>query len=178
MTDFDWTPERVDRLTSLWNDGLSIREIGDMLGCGKNAAVSKAHRVGLPQRQNPVKRGYIRKTPDEGQRAETRRQQLKHEQREKVKVGKTITPYAIRPGFAGPIPAWVSGCQWIEADLRELRRTAGSMSAYLDLLKGAKCGHERVSGRPYCLEHCARAYTRREPEAAKNLHAASGAEAA
>lgn len=165
MNDFEWTPERVARLTRLWDEGHSTREIGEMLGCGKNAAVSKAHRTGLPERPSPIKT-YVRRTPEEMQRAELQRQQRKHEQREKVKAGRPVTPFAIRPGFAGPIPAWVTGCQWIAADLRDLRRTAGSMHAYLEVLKGCKCGAERVPGRPYCLEHCGKAYTKREPKAA------------
>lgn len=42
-----WTPERIAALKSLWDVGLSTREIGLKLGITKNAVVGKAHRLGL-----------------------------------------------------------------------------------------------------------------------------------
>ena len=43
-----WTQDKIIRLTQLWSAGeLSAAEIGRELGCGKNAVVGKAHRLGL-----------------------------------------------------------------------------------------------------------------------------------
>jgi GcrA cell cycle regulator len=50
-----WTPERVEQLGSLWNEGLSTAEIGRRLGLTKNAVVGKAHRLCLPPRPSPLK---------------------------------------------------------------------------------------------------------------------------
>ncbi len=52
-----WTPERVAEVTRLWNEGLTTAEIGKRIGVSKNAVVGKAHRLGLPPRPSPIKRG-------------------------------------------------------------------------------------------------------------------------
>jgi GcrA cell cycle regulator len=39
-----WTPERVDRLTELFEEGLPTAEIGRRLGLTKNAVIGKLHR--------------------------------------------------------------------------------------------------------------------------------------
>ena len=51
-----WTGERVAELRRLWDEGLSTAEIGRRLGVSKNAVVGKAHRLGLPPRQSPIRR--------------------------------------------------------------------------------------------------------------------------
>ncbi|MGB2321440.1 MAG: GcrA family cell cycle regulator, partial [Candidatus Puniceispirillaceae bacterium] len=47
MTDNAWTDERLAQLRKLWDDGLSISQIGDALGVSRNAIAGKAHRMGL-----------------------------------------------------------------------------------------------------------------------------------
>lgn len=49
-----WTAERIAELHRLWAEGHSTAQIARMLGCGKNAVMSKAHRLRLPSRPNPV----------------------------------------------------------------------------------------------------------------------------
>jgi len=51
-----WTPERVEEVTRLWNEGLTTAEIGKRLGVSKNAVVGKAHRLELSARPSPIKR--------------------------------------------------------------------------------------------------------------------------
>ena len=48
-----WTDERIERLTRLWDEGVTTAEIGRMLGITKNAVIGKVHRIGLVQR-NPT----------------------------------------------------------------------------------------------------------------------------
>ncbi|MGB0843778.1 MAG: GcrA family cell cycle regulator, partial [Alphaproteobacteria bacterium] len=52
-----WTEERISALRQLWSDGLSAAEIGRRLDVSKNAVIGKAHRLGLPSRPSPIKRG-------------------------------------------------------------------------------------------------------------------------
>ena len=52
----EWTPERIEKLTMLWNQGLSSARIGQALGITKNAAIGKIHRLKLTARQSPIKR--------------------------------------------------------------------------------------------------------------------------
>ncbi len=53
-----WTDERIDRLKSLWEKGLTASQIADELGgVSRNAVIGKAHRLGLKSRPSPVKAG-------------------------------------------------------------------------------------------------------------------------
>ena len=49
-----WTEERLVQLRKLWDEGLSISQIGDALGVSRNAIAGKAHRMGLPKRPSPI----------------------------------------------------------------------------------------------------------------------------
>ena len=53
--DFEWTPDTIARLRSLWSEGHSTAEIGRRLGASKNAVVGKAHRLNLPTRASPIR---------------------------------------------------------------------------------------------------------------------------
>ena len=56
MTDSanSWTEERLAQLRKLWDEGLSISQIGEALGVSRNAIAGKAHRMGLPKRPSPI----------------------------------------------------------------------------------------------------------------------------
>lgn len=56
MSDFLWTDAAIARLRELWAEGHSTAEIGRRMGCGKNAVVGKAGRLGL-HRASPIRRG-------------------------------------------------------------------------------------------------------------------------
>jgi GcrA cell cycle regulator len=48
--DVTWTPERVELLTQLWDQGLPSAEIGRRMGLTKNAVIGKVHRIALSPR--------------------------------------------------------------------------------------------------------------------------------
>lgn len=49
-----WTDERVERLKSLWSEGLSASQIAAELGgVTRNAVIGKVHRLGLSGRAKP-----------------------------------------------------------------------------------------------------------------------------
>jgi len=51
-----WTDERIDRLKSLWLQGMTASQIAEELGgVSRNAVIGKAHRLGLQSRPSPVK---------------------------------------------------------------------------------------------------------------------------
>src|SRR6201996_2872812 len=53
----EWAEETISRLRELWSEGHSTAEIGRRLGVSKNAVVGKAHRLDLPARPSPIRRG-------------------------------------------------------------------------------------------------------------------------
>ena len=55
----DWTDAVILDLRALWDEGLSTAEIGRRLGVTKNAVVGKAHRLVLPARPSPIRRGIV-----------------------------------------------------------------------------------------------------------------------
>ncbi|MDP6805498.1 MAG: GcrA family cell cycle regulator [Rhodospirillales bacterium] len=109
MTD-PWTPERIAALESLWDVGLSTREIGLKLGITKNAVVGKAHRLGLSKRNAPVA--------------------------EPPPVAQLVRLEALGAGMC----CWPDG----EPGTPEFRF----------------CGEPSLVDKPYCAEHCERAYVR------------------
>ena len=56
-----WTDERLDELKKLWAEGLSISQIGEVLGVSRNAIAGKAHRMGLPKRPSPISKAKTEK---------------------------------------------------------------------------------------------------------------------
>jgi GcrA cell cycle regulator len=56
-----WTPELIQNLSKLWNEGHSTAEIGRRLGISKNAVVGKAHRLALTPRPSPLKSPPVRR---------------------------------------------------------------------------------------------------------------------
>ena len=53
----EWNDEVIARLRGLWDEGHSTAEIGRRLSVSKNAIVGKAHRLQLPPRPSPIRRG-------------------------------------------------------------------------------------------------------------------------
>ena len=44
-----WTDERLSQLRTLWDEGLSISQIGEKMGVSRNAIAGKVHRMKLPK---------------------------------------------------------------------------------------------------------------------------------
>jgi GcrA cell cycle regulator len=56
-----WTPDLIERLVALWDEGLPTAEIGRRLAISKNAVIGKAHRLALTPRPSPLKRPPVRR---------------------------------------------------------------------------------------------------------------------
>ncbi len=130
-----WTEERVAELIRLWETGKSASEIGRILGVSKNSVVGKAHRLKLKSRPSPIRRDGSVPKP----RSKVVRESLRTP---------TPTPVAPKP-VERPRPVLRRrgkgpGCLWPIGD-------PGEADFHF-------CGAEAVAGKPYCSEHCARAY--------------------
>ena len=72
-----WTEERLEKLKTLWDSGLSISQIGEQLGVTRNAVAGKAHRLKLPKRQSPISKGERQQKQQEKQKYQNQRKILK-----------------------------------------------------------------------------------------------------
>ena len=68
-----WTEERIEKLKSMWEKGMTASQIADELGgVSRNAVIGKAHRLDLQSRPSPVKG-----TDGEGSKPEPRKASAK-----------------------------------------------------------------------------------------------------
>ena len=139
-----WTEERVEELKRLWETGKSASEIGKILGVSKNSVVGKAHRLKLQARPSPIRRGTTTKP---------KVSQPKQPPKPRVEVAPAPPPPQPQPQVRrdGKGPK----CLWPIGD-------PGEPDFHF-------CEAPAVPGKPYCAEHCARAYitkTRGETRAA------------
>ena len=49
-----WDELKLKRLEDLWEQGLPISKIGEILGVSRNSVAGKAHRMSLPKRTSPI----------------------------------------------------------------------------------------------------------------------------
>lgn len=151
-----WTNERVTELMRLWEAGRSASEIGRLLGVSKNSVVGKAHRMKLKARPSPIKRGSA---------PQVRRVAVAHIPKPAAQAPAAPKPAAARVSAPAPAPRPARrvvrangkgpNCLWPIGD-------PGDQDFHF-------CGAPAVPGKPYCDEHCARAYivrTRSDSEAA------------
>ena len=92
-----WTDERIERLKTLWTQGVTASQIADELGgVSRNAVIGKAHRLGLQARPSPVK-------PNE---AETAEQEAPKPEPKPAPAPETPEPrpQPARPAAATPAP--------------------------------------------------------------------------
>ncbi len=140
-----WTEERVAELMRLWEAGRSASEIGRLLGVSKNSVVGKAHRMKLKARPSPIKRGstpQVRRSaaaamPKPAAQAPAAPKQVQERPAAPAPAPRPSRPVA-RTNGKGP------SCLWPIGD-------PGDQDFHF-------CGEPAVPGKPYCDEHCARAY--------------------
>jgi GcrA cell cycle regulator len=86
-----WTDERIDRLRTMWENGLTASQIAeDLGGVSRNAVIGKAHRLGLKSRPSPVK-------SNDGEAKAAPKPKAKP-------VEKPVAPRAAAPAPARPAP--------------------------------------------------------------------------
>jgi GcrA cell cycle regulator len=151
----EWTEETVMRLRGLWDEGLSTAEIGRRLGMTKNAIVGKAHRLDLPARPSPIRRGSGERRPRQPRLRRT--------------PGPTLPPLAsVRqapPTTARLAPAGHQAPQPPRLQAVPPPRYGRVITCCWPIGEpGTKsfrfCDSPSVPGKPYCGEHAALAYVK------------------
>lgn len=147
-------PEAAGRLEALHADGLSFEKIGEILGCGKNAAVGKSRRMGLGARA-PA----INMTPEQyARRSEAIR--IANESRLEGAAGLALAKKmtrAAKDAITAPKPV-----QKPPVEKLELPKLPVGPCCFPIGEPGSKgfifCGDRSEPGRPYCLQHCRECY--------------------
>ncbi|WP_240932727.1 GcrA family cell cycle regulator [Pelagibius litoralis] len=135
----------------LWEAGRSASEIGRLLGVSKNSVVGKAHRMKLAARPSPIKRS----TGTPSRRAAVSPMpkpvaRVEPQARLERPLRPAAAPTPVRPTVRRQAPS--------------LRRSSGKGPNCLWPIGDPGdadfhfCGAPAVAGKPYCDEHCARAY--------------------
>ena len=141
-----WTPDRIETLTRLWNDGLAASVIAAKLGeVTRNAVIGKVHRLGLAGRKTTSRQPVPRRTSprrDRLGRVEPRLPSSRF-----MRPASPLPPSPPSPVAALMLPLRQlrdDQCRWPIGDPRE----AGF----------GFCGRRKSTGIPYCEHHAAIAY--------------------
>lgn len=142
-----WTHERIEDLKRLWATGHSASQIGKALGVSKNAVIGKAHRLDLPARPSPIRADRHRQRPLQRSKPRIPTPPSRAALAPAPRVAPAVEVPAPKPA---PRPVRMKaaaggrGCLWPIGD-------PGDADFHF-------CGGEAVPSKPYCDEHCARAY--------------------
>ena len=171
-----WTPERITELERLWATGASTAEIGRQLDVTTNAVVGKVHRLGLPGRPSPIRREarpVSRPVVARSSVAVSRpHSAVEPEANPIMATGESVataSPMAeCQAQAVAAAPAVVDlhapPCQWPFGD-------PGDEDFHF-------CGAPSLNGRPYCPEHCTRAYVREDRRDRRGVRPGNQAERA
>jgi hypothetical protein len=151
----EWTPEIVEGMMRLWEEGKSATEISVEFGLPtRNCVIGKLHRTpGFQRRANPA----VARPPRPPKPARARGKSMDDESAPKpAPKPKPILPPkpvpAAPPGPVEPLNVTLwdiapNGCRWVTLDA-----PAGSraMAEY--------CGHASAPGKDYCAYHASRMF--------------------
>ena len=163
----DWTEETIARLRQLWQDGHSTAEIGRRMGITKNAVVGKAHRLELPARPSPIRRG----TQDgpRPRRSAVRRTTgatLPGMTSSTPPVQRPVPPVAAVPSAAEVAPARPATPQPVVLRALPLIKPSARVSPCCWPIGDPGtpsfrfCDDGALPNKPYCAEHAALAYVK------------------
>ncbi len=139
----EWSEEVIAKLRILWGEGHSTAEIGRRLNISKNAVVGKAHRLNLPPRPSPIRRGVEGSVSPRPQ--VPRRMQ-----------GPTLPPLAASIGNPAPALRPI-----MSPPKQTLRATPCCWPIGEPGTKSFRfCDVDAIAGKPYCDEHASLAYVR------------------
>lgn len=137
-----WNQDRINRLTELWNQGLSASQIGDELKISRNAVIGKAFRLKLPSRKP-------REWP-EGEARKPRKVSIRMKRR--PLLGPLTDPEPLPA--AAPLPPKAGK----PVDFEGLQNHHCRYIVSGDGEEVLYCGAKKQDGFPYCGYHARRCY--------------------
>ena len=137
-----WTTERIDRLKSYVDAGLSCAQIAGEIGVTRNAVIGKINRLGLSRRKTVA--GLAERIG-----VRTRRPGILTQRR----ILRSV--YAEAPSSAGEEPVTTAErCSLLELAQDKCRWPISDPGA----VDFSFCGNRSVAGLPYCAGHARLAY--------------------
>ena len=184
------TAEQNAQLSALWSEGHTASEIGRLMNVSKNAVIGRVHRLGLPGRPSPIRRGAEPSETHQDSPSVSATAQLAlpepatalvmlpaHIEPDPIEPEVIAPPVAIvrddpardtpaqiepaptDPAIVPPQPAPTSHLRIVPKPTHSFSRACcwpiGEPGAKTFRFCDAA---EVVEGKPYCLEHCQRAY--------------------
>ena len=169
-----WTDKKIEKLKVLWEKGIPTAEIGKRLGFSKNAIVGKVHRLGLSNRNSPIKTS----TPSVAKTKPSVSKKISDEKTLNPKKTKDLTVKPIKQEVSNKAeikskPAQKNESQKVVETLPKAKKTSDDGVSLMELTSDRCCwpiddatsegfhfcGKKVFKNKPYCLEHCAMAYT-------------------
>lgn len=157
----NWTDKKIEKLKKLWEKGLSTAEIGKKLDFSKNAIVGKVHRLGLSNRGSPIKTSSEKikqkKVQDDIVIQEkeqekiikdivnTEKKEINLPQNESIHISRVSLKNKKSKNGVSLLELTSDLCCWPIDDIN-------SDNFHF-------CGKKVFKNKPYCLAHCAIAYT-------------------
>jgi GcrA cell cycle regulator len=172
----DWPAREIATLRRLWDEGVSTNEIGRRMGLTKNAIVGKAHRLDLSERESPI----IRSGPitEAGHRRKARRAAPPPVGRAATLPALASVQEAPAPRPAEP-PAPHVPPRTVPRDRPAaqpaMARSGRVVTCCWPIGEPGKrdgptafrfCDVPSDPGKPYCADHCRKAYQPRQTQGA------------
>lgn len=165
-----WTDKKIEKLKKLWGKGLSAAEIGKKLDFSKNAIVGKVHRLGLSNRISPIKSSKPKVKKEEGVTPVSKEKvEAKIEVKKVIKTSpiqektlKKVVSHPVKNESLANISKVSLKNKKTSAGLSLLELTSDLCCWPIDDINSENfhfCGKKVFKNKPYCLEHCAIAYT-------------------
>jgi GcrA cell cycle regulator len=147
-----WTDERVERLTTLWRDGLSASQVAQQLGgVTRNAVIGKVHRLGLSGREAPSSPRRVGRPPRFPRAARAVRRPARHCAPPLPKIAARTPAWMVdeAPGTATLLTLGAHMCKWPIGDPKADGFTF--------------CGRGAAGEGPYCGDHAGVAFRPGKP---------------
>ena len=144
----EWNEAQRALLRQLWDEGHSTAEIGRRMHISKNTVCGKAHRMNLPSRPSPLK------PAGSAPSRRTIARRVRHIQPTLNPLTSLATPHLVRPSPEPVVAAETAKCPPTSRTCCWPIGDPGTTSFRF-------CDDVHVlPGKPYCPEHCARAYVK------------------
>lgn len=166
-----WTDKKIEKLKALWEKGITTAEIGKKLNCSKNAICGKANRLGLEKRNSPIKISDSKLRKEVVKKVENRTAKIAEKNTIPNKKSVEIVE---KSDLKNKLVSVKNESQKFTASQsKDKKKIAQEGVSLYDLTSDRCCwpiddvnsdnfhfcGKKVFKNKPYCLEHCAIAYT-------------------